>query len=163
MATLELNVGRFINGELKLSSAEIVRAITSELRPFIAGQHLYLDTVSPTSGEPTVAASLIICRMLPHQLQHSINRLCAELEQDCISGKYNGEGFLIGPKCADYGGCFLAEHWAEPKLLNPKDVLIRELIECGQDMAREDPQVRETAEGRILKISEQQRRQAGIN
>lgn len=163
MATLELNIGRFINGELKLSQTEIVRAITGEIRPFIAGQHLYLDTVSPTSGEPTIAASLVICRMWPHQLQHSIKRLCAELEQDCIAGKYNGEGFLIGPKRADYGGCFLAEHWAEPRALNPKDVLIRELIECGLEVGDVDPQVRETAWNRILKISEMQRRQAGIN
>ena len=155
MPVLKLNIGLNINGVQALKLEPTLKAIKDHLKPIIAGQSRY-TVEQAKSGEFTICAAVIVSRMTKGELDHLIDIMCAEFEQDCIAGIYDNAGFLIGPRCEDYGGCFNINYWLEPANLPAHALELMELIDCFDavvECAAEWPYNEKEAKRQINRVS----------
>ena len=105
MNHIELNIGLNIGTKgRRVPAAAAMQAVVDTFLP----RMILADVRQAASGEDT----LVVLMASPLSIIHKqIFRLCALLHQDCIAGKVDGQGFLIGPNTAPYGGAFNAEYW----------------------------------------------------
>jgi len=106
--SVELNIGLNI-GQTKqtIGASTALQAVFDVFTP----EQIITRTAIATSGEQTLVLSM---RTYIKPTSQTIGRVCAMLHQDCIAGKLNGAGFLIGPNTKPYGDRFNYEYWIEP-------------------------------------------------
>jgi len=105
MNHIELNIGLNIGTKgQRVPAAAAIQAVVDTFLP----RMIIADVRQAASGEDTLVVIMAspVSMMVPN-----IDRLCALLHQDCIAGKFNGHGFLIGPNTEPYGDAFNADYW----------------------------------------------------
>ena len=103
MNHIELNIG--LNIGTKGQRVPVAAAIQAVVDTFLPRMML-ADVRQAASGEDT-----LVVLMASSMSELPVYTLCGLLHQDCIAGKFNGEGFLLGPNTAPYGGAFNADYW----------------------------------------------------
>ena len=105
MNHIELNIGLNIGTKgQRVPAAAAIQAVVDTFLP----RMIIADVRQAASGEDTL---VVIMAGLIEATVERVDCLCALLHQDCIAGKFNGEGFLIGPNTESYGGAFNADYW----------------------------------------------------
>lgn len=109
---VELNIGMNVGTSTinKLGPATAIQAVIDVFTP----SQIVTRNAFAASGELTV---VIAMQTVIKPNDKTIDRLCAMLQQDCIAGKLNGAGFLIGPNTEPYGNRFDYRYWLEPATL----------------------------------------------
>jgi len=103
MNHIELNIGLNIGTKgQRCPAAAAIQAVVDTFLP----RMIIADVRQAASGEDT-----LVVIMASSMTELPVYNLCALLHQDCIAGKFNGEGFLLGPNTAPYGGAFNADYW----------------------------------------------------
>lgn len=102
-----LNIGLWING--KANSNIGPRTVISDVVELLKPSTIDATRRYAKSGEPIMVIKVEVSDET--DLVNSINRLCALLQQDCVAGVADGEGFLIGPNTEPYGGEFNPEYF----------------------------------------------------
>ena len=105
MNHIELNIGLNIGTKGRhVPAAAAMQAVVDTFLP----RMMLADVRQAASGEDTLVV-LMASSIEPSEMR--MHYLCGLLHQDCIAGKFNGEGFLMGPNTAPYGGAFNADYW----------------------------------------------------
>lgn len=101
---LTLNIGLHVNGKPgNIGPRTVIADVVSTLRPL----HIKSGLHHAATGEPTMVLELLLEQSTVAEITPAIMFLCHLLSQDCIAGlTIDGEGFLIGPNTAPYGGQF---------------------------------------------------------
>lgn len=105
---LQLNIGLWVNGKSgNIGPRTVMEEVIAELKPYSQLSRIAIAK----SGEPTLVVGAVVADNI--DVEAKINRLCMLLSQDCIAGKADEEGFLIGPNTAPYGDTFNPEYFIE--------------------------------------------------
>jgi len=105
MNHIELNIGLNIGTKgQRVPAAAAIQAVVDTFLP----RMIIADVRQAASGEDTL---VVLMASSIDSTDARVRRLCALLHQDCVAGKFNGEGFLLGPNTAPYGGAFNADYW----------------------------------------------------
>ena len=109
---IELNIGLNVGQSTlnKIGPATALQAVCDVFTP----SQIVTRNAWAASGELTVVMAM---QSVIKPSEKTIGRLCAMLQQDCIAGKLNGAGFLIGPNTEPYGNRFDYRYWLEPATL----------------------------------------------
>lgn len=107
---LELNIGRLIgrNNETLLNRAQVGAALLALFgNKALAKLHELPET---KNCEPTFYVTLETDQP---PTEGEITALCLMLGQQAIAGRFDGAGFLYGPKATEWGGQFIIDYWRD--------------------------------------------------
>lgn len=107
MSTLILNIGLAVGNDVP--AGQLVKSLKYVVELFIPTE--LRTEIRQSASEPTLVVELETFAIL---LNDRLDLLARALDQDAVAGLLNGEGFLIGPKAADWGGAFNPEFFVEP-------------------------------------------------
>lgn len=102
-----LNIGLWINGEENANYGP--RTVIADVMDIFRPEQISATRRFAKSGEPTMVVSMEVENS--REIEPCIFELCRLLQQDCIAGKVDGSGFLIGPNTEPYGGEFNPDYF----------------------------------------------------
>ena len=110
--TIILNIGLHSAGSDRKAPGAFGKAV-SAAAVYFAAETIRAEQ-QQSASEPTAVIELTAEPQNLLALEYIADNLCKLLNQDCIAFTVDGQGYLLGPKAADWGGKFNPEYFLTP-------------------------------------------------